>query len=74
VLAFRHASVGTAIVLASLSFATLAQMARQCGASIGLCLRALEREASEAEAKAELMEALEGGVPKVRSRVHAVVE
>jgi O-antigen biosynthesis protein len=74
VLAFGHASVGTVIVLASLSLATLVQMARQCGSSIGLCLRALDLEASGAGQKAELMEVLERGVAEVRSRVQAAVE
>jgi hypothetical protein len=50
------------------------QMARQCGASIGLCLRGLELEASGAVAKAELLEALEDRVAEARARVQAVVE
>jgi GT2 family glycosyltransferase len=73
-LASAQASIETVIVLASFAFATLLQMVRQCGASIGLCLRALELETSGAKAKAELMEALESRVADARSRIHAVVE
>jgi hypothetical protein len=75
VFAVEHASVVTGVVLGALSFAILVQMCRQCGASVGLCLRALELEAvSGTDAKAELMDALEGGVATARSRIHAVVE
>jgi GT2 family glycosyltransferase len=75
VFAVGRASVGTGAVLGALSVAILVQMGRQCGASVGLCLRALELETpSGADAKAELMDALEGGVATARSRIHAVVE
>jgi GT2 family glycosyltransferase len=74
VLAFGHASLQTVIALALLSFATLVQMARQCGASVALCLRALELEASRAEAKPDLVDTLRGGVTEVRARIGAVIE
>jgi glycosyltransferase involved in cell wall biosynthesis len=73
-LAVERASLDTAAVLGAVSFAILVQMMRQCAASVGLCLRALEREASETAGKAELMEVLEGGVAKARSRIHVVVD
>jgi hypothetical protein len=75
VFAVGRASVGTGVVLGALSVAILVQMGRQSGASVGLCLRALELETpSGADAKAELMDALEGGVATARSRIHAVAE
>jgi O-antigen biosynthesis protein len=74
VLAVGRAAVGTVIVLGAFSLAVVVQMARQCGASVGLCLRALELEAAATKEKAELVAALEGGVAKARSRIHAVIE
>jgi len=73
-LSIGRASIGTVVVLGVLSLAVVVQMARQCAASVGLCLRALELEASGAEAKGELLEALEDSVAKARSRIHAVVD
>jgi hypothetical protein len=73
-LAVERASLETATVLGAVSFAVLVQMVRQCAASVGLCLRALEREASRTEERAELTAALEGGVAKARSQVHVVVD
>lgn len=74
VLAFGHASIQTVILLALLSSVTLVQMTRHCGASVALCLRALELEASRAEEKADLMDTLKGGVADVRSRIRAVAD
>ena len=68
-----RASVGTVLVFGLLSFVVLVQMTRQCAASVGLCLQALDLEASGPEATAELLEALMDSTAKARSRIHVVV-
>jgi hypothetical protein len=71
-LAFVERSPQTAILLALLSAAIIAQMIRHCGVSLAVCLQVLDFEEAEAASSPELVETLEGRVETIRSAIHAV--